>query len=83
MSLAVRHWPIHNQSRPLVSGGVAFGGDLLVRSGKGEGLGDKVLFARAQTEHVSVSATAEKLIESVGDGVSGVRALARHDCPSK
>jgi hypothetical protein len=83
VSRSVCHGSRHNQSRPLVSGWVALGRDFLVRGGEGQGLGDEVLFTRAQAEDVSIPSVGKELVEPVRDGVRGVRALARHDGPWK
>ena len=83
VSLTVRHWPRHNQCRPVRSGWIALCRNLLIRGGESKWLGDEVLFARAQAQHVTVSSAAKKLVEPVRNGIRGVRALARHDCPSE
>ena len=74
----VEHRSIHNQSRPLISCGVSLGRNFLVRGGEVYGLSDKVLFARAQAEHVSVPSISEKLLEPFCDGVRWVRAYTGH-----
>jgi len=83
MSLAVRHGPSHDQSRPSASRRITLGGNFLIRGGEGQGLGDEVLLAGAQAESVSTSSTAEKLVEPVRERVSGVGAWARHGCLRK
>jgi len=79
VSGSIRHGSIHDQSRPFISRGVPLSRNLLIRSGEDQRLGDNILSTRAQAKHVSISSTAEELIEPVRDGICWVRALARHD----
>ena len=76
VSRSIRHGSSHHQSRPLPSRGIPLSRNFLIRSGEEDRLGDKVLLTGAQAEHVSLSSAAEKLIESVRDGICGIRVLA-------
>ena len=67
VSGSIRHGSSYDQSRPFIPCGIPLSRNFLIRGGEGQGLGDNILLTRAQAKHISISFTAEELIEPVRD----------------